>query len=343
MNVITRFSFSIAALMLIAFNTCAQDLRVSAQQLGVLIQETAPISAISYYSGQVLNAQVTTLPGQSNSIRSPMNVRQTVFFQPNGTSIDKGEQFVALSGPEVHHYYSEYQLRKTLYKQSKLLYENSKILFSKKVLSEQSWLEVSKEHILVKLAFDEFTHFFDLMHSFDEKTDTLILRSPVSGVLTYQNVDNLSVEQQIASIVPLDSVRLSANFPLSQDQSPSYIQYGKCRPAVAFVEKVANGFLSRLWTEPLAQDCSFIYNEIVSVSPQYTLNGFLINKSSVMTLDGQYYIFVKEKDIYTAVAIELISSDEHQYVVTSKVAIADKLVLTTSVSAAQGILLGLGE
>lgn len=342
MNAI-RSIFIPLIVMMLAANTWAQDLSVAKQQLGNLLQDTTPVTAISDYAGQSVKATVTSLPGHASTIISPMNVRKTTFLKPNGSVLESGDSFVALSGPEVHHYYVEYTLKKALFEQNTLLYENNKKLFLKKALSEQTWLEVSKTYIDFKLMFEEFSHFFELVERFDDKTESLILKSPLQGRLSYQNAFNISINDLIASIVPLQSVRIVAKVPLSQIQTPSFLAIGECQLAVEFSEQVATGYLRQLWSEPLTDKCPLVLNQSLSVSPEYSLNGFLVSKSSVFSLHGVHYVFIEKADTYTAVSVELISAQQSEYVVTSK-GLSNKMkVLSTSVSAAQGILMGIGE
>lgn len=329
--------------MMLAATAWAKDLSVTKQQLGNLLQDTTSVTAISHYAGQNIKAKVMSLPGHASTIISPMNVRKTTFLKPNGALLESGDSFVALSGPEVHHYYVEYTLKKALFEQNTLLYGNNKKLFLKKALSEQAWLEVSKTYIDFKLMFEEFSHFFELVDSFDDKNDTLILKSPLQGRLNYQNVFNISTNELLASIIPLQSVRIAAKIPLSQIQNPSYLRIGECQLAVEFSEQVANGYLRQLWSEPLNDKCPLVLNQPLSVIPEYALNSFLVNKSSVFSLHGVHYVFVEKTDKYTAISVELISAQQSEYVVTSEGLSNTMQVLSTSVSAAQGILMGIGE
>jgi hypothetical protein len=336
------FSLFITSLVTTA-NVHAEDLSVPIKNLGDLSQKTASIKAVSHYSGQALSAQVKALTGQSSSVLSPMNVRSTAFLKPKGALLAKGEAFVSLSGPEVHHYYSEYKLKQALFQQTEIGYKNNKRLFANKAVSEQTWLQVSKDYIDSKLEFDEFTHFFELVEGFDDATDTLVLKAPVAGILVYDNFRYLSPNDHIASITPLNSIRIAAKYSLNQTQIPSYISFKACRLAVEFVEKVGTAYLTQIWSEPLKDDCVVTLNETLSIVPNFELNGFLVDKSAVFNLNGKHYIFVQAPQQYTAVAIEIISSRLDQYVVTSNVQLANKIALVSSVSAAQGILLGLGE
>ncbi|HCF78592.1 MAG TPA: hypothetical protein DER52_02775 [Glaciecola sp.] len=102
-------------------------------------------------------------------------------------------------------------------------------------------------------------------------------------------------------------------------------------------------FYQSIWSAPITTNCNLKLGEQVSLIPQYYTQAYQISQDSVFSWEGQSYIWVKEADSYTAVKVDLLASEQQMYIVTAQQSLANKLILTTSVSAVQGVLLGLGE
>ena len=81
---------------------------------------------------------------------------------------------------------------------------------------------------------------------------------------------------------------------------------------------------------------------MLSATPEYQADAYEIKQSSVFNWEGDNYIFIQDKQNYTAVKVSLITSHDDNYIVKSSVSLTGKNVLLSSVSAVQGILLGLG-
>lgn len=78
------------------------------------------------------------------------------------------------------------------------------------------------------------------------------------------------------------------------------------------------------------------------VAPLYSVDGYRVDRESVFQWQGRAHVFVRDGDRLEAVPVEVVSTIEGDYVVSSQRALAGREVLVTSVSAAQGVLLGLG-
>jgi len=71
-------------------------------------------------------------------------------------------------------------------------------------------------------------------------------------------------------------------------------------------------------------------------------SAFKVPKSSVFNIDRAAYILIKQGSNLQAVAVELMDSNDKVYFVDSTSDLHNKQVLSTSVAAVQGILMGLG-
>ncbi len=332
---------AIGVLFSIASN--AQEHTIAAEKLGMLTANVEAVEQISTYSGHPLTAQMTPLTGQGYTIRTPFNLWRVEFLKMPGEQVKKEEAFVELMGPEAHHYYEQYQLKKTLFEQTELFYENNRKLFDKKAIGEQAWLEINKQYVALKLEMGEYHHFFDYVHHFDEVRDVFVLKAPADGMVRYSAFEKVSEGEEIASIIPSNAVRLMVSLPSTQTSIPSSVQTQNCRLKIDFAETVINQFYKRIWTEPVDDSCNLSFGEIVSVTPEYATTAFLVSKTALFDLQGNSYIWIKQGNNFSSVKVEILTSANDKLVVSSKTSLSGAMALTSSVSAMQGILMGLGE
>jgi hypothetical protein len=335
-------AFLILSSTLTSHLALSQDLSVGVDELGNLAVQTKSIEAISSYTDKEVLAKVTVLPGQSYVFKSPINVQQIQYLKGVGDNVTKNQPFAIIQGPEVHHFYRVFQMKKVLFRQASSLFENSKALYQRKSLSEQAWLEISNQYHDTKMEFDELTHFFDLVLSADEENDALTLASPVAGVIQYNIQNALDINHTIASFTPKQAIRLKVNLPIETTQTPLYISNGNCKLAIDFVESANSAYYQSVWSKPLTTECTFAIDQILSVKPEYQIDAYKIEQSSVFNWEGDNYLFIQNKQNYEAVKVTLVTAQDGYFIVKSSVSLTNKLALVSSVSAVQGILFGLG-
>ncbi len=330
-------------LMLCVQTSFAGDLFVKKDAVGELFLQTELMQKVASYKGRNLMARVAHLAGSPYVLKSPINVQQVEFLKPNGATLKKNEPFVKIKGPEVHHYYAAYLMKKALYQQAKTHFENSKKLYQRKSLSEKAWLDISNDYHNTKMAFDELQHFFEIVLAFDEEDESLTLVAPIDALLAYSWSNSLDTKMTIASFVPLSAIRLKINIPLTHAAMPRAFSTHSCQLALDYVES-ANSAIHRVaWTETATSQCGFSVGQVVSVVPIYSTDAYRVKQSSVFSWEGDNYIFIDDGDTFRGVKVALLTSQDHDYIIQSNVALSNKRVLITSVSAAQGVLQGLGQ
>lgn len=320
----------------------AQTMTIESSALRDLKAQTQIVEAISSFSGKEIMAKVASLPGQSYMFKSPINVQQIEYLKGNGTVTEKNEAFAVIKGPEVHHFYTAYQMKKVLFAQASKHFVNSKELYLKKSLSEKAWLQISNDYHMTKMEFDELTHFFDLVLSFNGEQDALTLGAPIAGVIQYNIFSALDIDSIIASFVPLQAIRLNVKLPINRVLQASAFSHQNCKVTVDFTESTNSAFHQIAWTKVLPEHCDVFIGQVLSVSPVYELSAYRVKQSSVFNWEGANYIFMMNQNKYEAVQVTLITSEDEQYILQSEVSLDNKTVLISSVSAAQGILQGLG-
>ncbi|WP_412971678.1 hypothetical protein [Glaciecola sp. MF2-115] len=339
MKTLSLFILSTAFICMSAF---AKDLSVDVKNLGALSLKTDTIEPVSSYSGKDAMAKVFALPGQSYVFKSPIDVQQLEYLKGSGDPVDKNEAFAIIQGPEVHHFHRLYELKKTLYMQSKALFDNNRKLYERKAISEQVWLDISVQFHETKMEYDELTHFFDLVLSVDDEKEALTLASPVAGIIQYNATNIVNSGNTIALFTPMQAIRLQINLPIDVTQKPLFVRSEYCQLEIDFTENANSPFYQTAWSKPIASVCNLVIGQMISVRPEYQTQAYKIKQSSVFNWEGLNYVFVKNEQNFSAVKVILMTSDDDSYVVKSTESLADKKVLVTSVSAVQGILLGMG-
>lgn len=320
-----------------------QQYNVSQDQLGQLTVNVASVASVESYTGSKLSATVATLPGQAYTIIAPMNAQRVQFLKQRGERVAAGESMLMLIGPEVEHYYDEYELKTDLFAQTTRLYERNKKLFAQKAIGEQVWLNISEQYISQKLALGEFNHFFDYVDNFNHQIQALTLKSPIDGILNYTAFSSLLAMQEIVSVIPSEAVRVKVKLPSSQSQTPSSLQLPQCTLRVDQVEGLSQSFYKTLWSEPLSLSCNLNVGDMVIVNPQYQISAFSIPKAALFSLHGKHYVMRQTAEGFASVEVNIVASEQNSFVVTSSQDIHGSAIATSSVSALQGILMGLGE
>ena len=97
------------------------------------------------------------------------------------------------------------------------------------------------------------------------------------------------------------------------------------------------------WSEPVADKCALIPGQRLAATPLYRTAGFRLPRQAVLQREAGSHVFLREGDLLRAVPVELLATDGSDYIVTSTAPLGGREALVTSVSAVQGVLLGLGD
>ena len=335
----------IAANFLIMAYGSAEQYTLEIQDLKDLKLLTKQVESVGVYPGRPTLGEVTEVPGRAYAIRSPLTAQQVFFMHPVGTALKAGEDFVKLIGPEVHHYYSQFQVKKSLFELAEQQYKRNKPLYAQSAISQQAWLDINHSYFTAKLDYDEMQHFFELVSGFDEQSETLTLKSPINGVLRFNNLESLAEENMLARVVPTDSIKLTFNITNKDAKNLAFLSIPAtdCKLQISAIESVASGLSTKAWSEALTTACPYTLGQNISVTPYFSQQAYSIPRQSVFSMGGEQFVFVKSVAQFTAVKVLLTSSVEQNYIVTSEASLVNKEILTSSVSAAQGVLLGLGS
>jgi hypothetical protein len=342
-------SYLFISLSLLIFKSAsASELKINVATLGDLELSTEVIQMVEHYPGTQLKAKVEAMPGMSFTLKSPADVQQTEYLVSQGQTLKKNQPFVIIRGAEVFHFYTEYQIKKSLYKLVKSQFNSNQALHAQKVIDEQRWIDISQAYYAAQLEYEEYEHFFEHLIDVDEKQDAITLGSPIEGLFLKGSELNINAGDNIAQFVPKAAIRLKVGVPINKVDNLSYITSSNCKLEIAQIEVVSNGAYVTAWSTPLPEKCNWRMGEEVSAMPFYTASAYRVPKSAIFSWDAVQYVFVKQNNVLVSLQVNLLSSDADYYI--AQMQQTDDLrtdgtiqVLVSSVSAVQGVLLGLGS
>lgn len=317
--------------------------QIKLADLGKLKVVFSKIDKVEHVPSSKILVEVSVKEGDAFVLTTPTNIQQIRYLLVDGEPVKKGQPYATLLGPEVHHFLSEFEATKTLYEISKSRLENSRSLFNKKLIKEEKWLEINKYYYAIYLEYEHMRHFYDLINSVNEDDDSITIEAPIDGVFNRPSIGKKYSEGDvIARFIPQESIRLNLKLAPNQAASLDHVSLPNCRVDIATISKVAVNAFVDVWSEPIDQSCQLVFGQAELAVPFYKRDAYKVSKNAIFILDGIDHILVKRGAVLEAVRVSLMTSEGHNYLLTSETELTNSEVLISSVSAVQGILLGLG-
>ena len=314
---------------------------ISISELGDLKLSFSKIEKSDSYKGSPLKAIVTTKPNESYLVISPFNPQLIELLVENGKKVTEGTKIMKLSGSEVHHFLEMLASHKSLFELSQQRYKNNLKLYQNKSINSEKWFAIVKQYNDAKIEYGHLKHFAEMIEVTGE--DSVILKAPISGILMQVQANDLSeAEKLLVKIIPNQALRLKIKASNSQAEELHSVSYKECKLQISEVENISSGMFVNLWSENILPNCQLYPGQSLSVTPHYQSTSYIIPKSSVYVQDRETSIFIKQGNELLSVKVSIISSELDNYFVTSETQLSQKQVLTTSVSAVNGIQLGFG-
>ena len=333
----------LAGLMLLAAvsPTAAQTLELAALgSLELVFERAVPVQA---YPGEAVAGEVTFRNGEDFKVPSPGRVQQIAYLVEPGAAVGQGQPFAVLRGPEMHHFEISYESSKALAEGAERRFKNNKALYQRQAISESRWLEISEQYYALMLEYEHMRHFFELVAE-DNDPDALTLKAPLTGFIIYDAVTTAIAEgDTIAAFVPPDAVRVRVTLPNAISADVAALRIGECRLDIERVSAMTDGFFVKAWTLPPPASCELKLGQQVLALPMIqSASTYRLPRSAVFQLARENKVLVRRGDALTAVAVELLGTQGDNYLLRMPGSFEGADVLVSSVSAAQGIMLGLG-
>lgn len=335
--------FSFFLFVALVANATAQSSGIALESLGRFSLNFATPQIVPAIPTPAVAGEVTYLPGNEYQLILPFRVLQQQYLVAPQSVVDANTPLVKLSGSEVHHFYEMLSAQKEIYSQAEQRYKQNLPLFESKSINQQSWQAITDHYFATKLELGHLQHAEELLQA-TEEDDTAYLISPVAGVFLPAGEQLDSEAFVYGEVVESHAMRLKVQVPSSVANRVTGLAASDCQLPVAYRERLNNGLVSRLWSASLttSTECSLAYGQAVMVTPVIEAAGLSLPASSVYFFEDQYFILVKQGAMLTPVAVEVLGRHNGQLLIAENPAISNTQVLTSSVSAVQGMLLGLG-
>lgn len=316
---------------------------VEIADLGSLDLRYSAVESIDRYRGQPLAAEVSFRQGEGISLVTPHRVQQITYLVSRGERVQAGQSIAVLSGPEIHHFTTAFEVTEQRLATVKNRYESNRKLYQSKAIDEGRWMEISEAYFDLQLEYEHMRHFRELLVVDDGMKDSMTLVAPAAGILSYhQDKPGIASGEELALLVPEQALRLKVSVPLTGRSGLVALESGECVLNVDSVSGIADGFFVEGWSAPLDDNCSYLPGQRLMVTPQYQFTGYRIPRSAVFQWEGVSTVLLRSGQQLETVEVELLSSDSRYYAVACPGDLSGREVLATSVSAVQGVLMGLG-
>jgi hypothetical protein len=335
----------LAALLLSIIGSRAGAQAVALAELGAFELEFAPALAAASYPGPEVAGEVTFRQGEAYGVPSPGRVQQIEFLLEPGSRVSRGQPFATLRGPEMHHFEMAYESSGALLEGARRRFESNRSLYENKSISESRWLEISEKYYALSLEYEHMRHFFELVLPDDGDPDALTLVAPLTGTIDYRTGrGGVQEGERIAVFIPDAAIRVRASIPNGLRGEVQALGIGSCELGVDRSSAVSDGFFVHVWSDPLIPACEVLLGQQLPVTPLLRAPGsYAIPRAAVFQMGRDTLVLMRDNERLLPVAVTLLGTRNGDYVLRAESSLDGRQVLVSSVSAVQGLLLGLGS
>lgn len=326
---------------LISLPVFAQE-TVDISEMGKFTLEYTNVENISGYQAPPVMASVSYMPGDAMAIRSPINPQQRAYLVGNGQHVEQGQRIAKLAGSEVHHFQEQLVAQQAIVEQAESRFKKNQSLFAQQAISQERWQQILSFYYEQKVALGHLTHFAEIVEP-GSHDDEMYLLAPVAGTFRHVAVSENAEDVMLGEIIAETQFRLSMTLPVSYASKVTELQVEGCQVGVDFSVPTASGLTSQIWSQPLPADCGLVLGQIVTLTPVVSGRVQRVPASSVFMLEGDSYVAIKNNETLAPVKVRILSGQQQGSLsVEAQNTLAGAQVLSRSVSALQGVLMGLG-
>ncbi|WP_338519672.1 hypothetical protein [Alteromonas gracilis] len=319
----------------------AQD-DISLDSLGELALTYATAELSQQVQKSVSTGEVEAMPGADLRLMAPMSPQQVHYLVADGAMVNEGQKLALLRGSEVHHFTQNLQGKKALYDIAKKRFEINKPLFESNAISQSAWLSIAQNYYDAKLAWGHLDHFAEIFVQGDDEDEGFLI-APEAGLFRYANDESNAELTSLGAIIKQDTLRLTTYISTTLVHQVSALTTSRCQVGVARTEEVVTQYLTKIWSELLPDNCQLKLGQRTQVNAYINLQAYKVPAESVFYYHGQPSIFVLNNRSLTVTPVEIVGQLANEYLqVSAQATLNNQQVLASSVSAVQGVLLGLG-
>ncbi|MGE4262324.1 membrane fusion-like protein [Shewanella sp.] len=320
--------------------TFADDLTVA--NLGNLTLSYTQVKAVQQLPASPVPAFVTAEVGNTFYVTVPETIQQRHWLVAEGATVTAGQPLVLLQGAGIHHFYMQFDAAQEAFTLAQSRYEHNRKLHANGTIGAEVWSQISMQYHDAKLTFEHMHHFMELLEEAPEQQGSL-LKAPMAGVLRYGDASQpLADGGLLLGIVPEQDIRLQVSLPLSIAADTSAIDTGSCQLAVVRRDNVAKAGFVDAWSATVAPACHLTIGQQLQVTPLRQLQALQLPKRSVYSWGTASQVLRHQGDKLLPTNITILAVDGDNYLVQAQPELQNSEVLSDSVAAAKGVLLGLG-
>lgn len=322
----------------LTISSAVAEQSIALSSLGQHPKQFSQVVVVKQVQTRPVTGLVTVRPSSAYQVVLPFTPQQVEFVVVSGQQVKQGQVVAAIAGLNVEHFFKQLNAAKIVYEESVKYRQSIQPLADNKTLKHGEWLAINQRHLEAQLEYEHLSHIRTLL-AITEQGQVQLL-SPRAGMF---NV-NTSASSALFSVIPNSEVVVKAQLPVSQaERLIEVISINSdCELQPLAIEQVVHTFHRTVWLQPRSA-CSLLLGQSIQLKPVVAMSGYLVPIPAVFELNDKDYVAIQQGAKLTLVAVKIISKQGSQYVVRSDVSLQEASVLTSAVSVAQGLFLGLGE
>lgn len=329
-----------SVLALCSAATLAGELAVA--DLGKLTLHYTQVKTVQQLPASPVPAVVTAEVGNTFYVAVPETIQQRHWLVAEGAAVSAGQPLVLLQGAGIHHFYMQFDAAKEAFNLAQSRYEHNRKLHANGTIGAEVWSQISMQYHDAKLKFEHMHHFMELLQDAPEQQGSL-LKAPMSGILRYGDASQpLADGGLLLGIVPTSDIRLQVRLPLSLAAVTTMIDTGHCQLVLARRDNVAEAGFVNAWSAAITAPCKLTLGQQLQVTPIRQLQALQLPKQSVYSWGTGSQVLRHQGEKLLPTDITILAVDGDNYLVQSQPELQNSEVLSDSVAAAKGLLLGLG-
>lgn len=326
------------------FALASQEQSIELSSMGSFAAEFTPLEAAHEIQGNPVIGYVTAKTGSTYQVNFPFEVQQIMFAVNNGERVEKGDKIGEISGFDVHHFLDELEAAKTVFLASQKHYLASKASADARTFKSTQWLEITKNYSEAKLNYEHFSH-LEKVISVDSNERFWVL-SPADGIVYLeQTTNNVQPNKSLFEVIPVNSLWIKTHLPEQNiGQLLSLAVNGSaCELSIKAIEPIVNNYRQTVWASPTPPACNVMLGQQLRLNATYSIAGVIVPKHALFEWENQDYVAVKKENKLVLVNVDIIGKQDNKLIVTGDGLNSSSHVLSSSVSIAQGLFMGLGE
>jgi hypothetical protein len=300
-----------------------------------------PVTTVNYIQGNKLSGLVSYKKNNSTKLTLPFNVDSSIQEVTNGQLVKKGQRLAKLSGIESHHFMDSLKLSQTRFELIEKHYLETKAYVEQGSFKALEWIEISDLYLKAKMELEHYVHYQRYL-SINE-ADEIYLIAPETGYVNFVNQAQVSADDIVAELIPVEELLIEV--PVNNEMIANLTAFSssECTMSISSVETISQGYFQRVWAKMDIGKCPMRLGQIIDLTPILNFKGFSVPSSAVIELNNQDYVLEYSAQGLLPVAVDIVGKTNNQYQVNAPTLSPTSKLVTSSASAVQGILIGLGD